>query len=57
LKKQLTFWALPPRPSNVTGALQKPGFMEKCKEIVDARSKSNPAIRHLIAIANCRLPI
>jgi hypothetical protein len=29
--------------------------MEKCKEIVDARSKSNPAIRHLIA--NCQLPV
>jgi RNA polymerase sigma-70 factor (ECF subfamily) len=44
-----------PRPSNVIGALQKPGFTEKCKEIVNARSKSNPAISHLIA--NCQSPI
>src|ERR1041385_8131259 len=44
LKKQQTFWVSLLQPSNVIGALPKPGFTERCREIVNARSKSNPII-------------
>ena len=45
LKRQRTFWASLPRPSNATGVLPRLGSMEKCKKVVNARSKSSSTIR------------
>jgi len=37
-KRRQTLWVLLLPPSNVTGASPRPGFTEKCKEIIDART-------------------